>query len=107
MVESIGNLVIYMGKEYVLACSKVCPVFGVHRDTEAQNVARASCDRMKSFAELVEEARKSAARKLNADQAENQQSSAGFVAHREGFYHGAYSLYVGAGKGGQLDNDIP
>ena len=58
MIEGIGSIVRYMGKNWINGCVETPAVFGVRKDTEAENSLCNDSEEKKAFQQLLEEAKK-------------------------------------------------
>lgn len=58
MIEGIGSVVRYMGKNWINRCVKTPAVFGVRKDTEAEKSLCNKSKGKKTFQQLLEEAKK-------------------------------------------------
>lgn len=57
MIEGIGSIVRYMGTNWINGCFGTPPVWGVKKDTEAENSLCNESKEKKSFQQLLEEAK--------------------------------------------------
>ena len=57
MIERIGSIVRYMGKNWINGCFGTPPVWGVKKDTEAENSVCNESKEKKTFQQLLEEAK--------------------------------------------------
>ena len=57
MIEGIGSIVRYMGTNWINGCVETPAVFGVRKDTEAENSLCNESKEKKSFQQLLEEAK--------------------------------------------------
>lgn len=58
MIEGIGSIVRYMGKNWINGCVGTHAVFGVRKDTEVENSLCNDSEEKKTFQQLLEEAKK-------------------------------------------------
>ena len=58
MIERIGSIVRYMGKNWINGCVETPAVFGVRKDTEVENSLCNDSEEKKTFQQLLEEAKK-------------------------------------------------